>query len=68
MAKYRCTVCGYIYEEEREKAPFSRLKECPVCHQPTEKFAVYEEEQGAEPPREKELKLDYPKEFVRRDE
>ncbi|MBM6738497.1 glutamate synthase-related protein [Faecalicatena fissicatena] len=68
MAKYRCTVCGYIYDEEREKAPFSRLKECPVCHQPTEKFAVYEEEQGAEPPREKELKLDYPKEFVRRDE
>ena len=68
MAKYRCTVCGYIYDEEREKAPFSRLKECPVCHQPTEKFAVYEEEQGAEPPREKELKLNYPKEFVRRDE
>lgn len=68
MAKYRCTVCGYIYDEEREKAPFSRLKECPVCHQPTERFAVYEEEQGAEPPREKELKLDYPKEFVRRDE
>lgn len=68
MAKYRCTVCGYIYDEEREKAPFSRLKECPVCHQPTEKFVVYEEEQGAEPPREKELKLDYPKEFVRRDE
>ena len=68
MAKYRCTVCGYIYNEEREKAPFSRLKECPVCHQPTEKFVVYEEEQGAEPPREKELKLDYPKEFVRRDE
>lgn len=68
MAKYRCTVCGYIYDEEREKAPFSRLKECPVCHQPTERFAVYEEEQGTEPPREKELKLDYPKEFVRRDE
>ena len=68
MAKYRCTVCGYIYDEEREKAPFSRLKECPVCHQPTEKFAVYEEEQGAEPPREKELKLNYTKEFVRRDE
>ena len=38
MAKYRCSVCGYIYDEEAEGAPFSTLSECPVCHQPTEKF------------------------------
>ena len=57
MAKYRCSVCGYIYDEEKEGAPFSELKECPVCHQSTEKFIVYEEDHGMEPPREKELKL-----------
>lgn len=32
MKKFVCTVCGYIYEGER--AP----EECPVCHQPAEKF------------------------------
>lgn len=68
MARYRCSVCGYIYDEEKEGAPFSELKECPVCHQPTEKFTVYEEDHGTELPREKELKLDYPREFVRQDE
>lgn len=68
MARYRCSVCGYIYDEEKEGAPFSELKECLVCHQPTEKFTVYEEDHGTELPREKELKLDYPREFVRQDE
>lgn len=68
MAKYRCSVCGYIYDEEHEGAPFSQVKECPVCHQPTDKFTVYEEDYGTEPPKKKELKLDYPKEFVRQDD
>ena len=68
MAKYRCSVCGYIYDEEHEGAPFSEVKECPVCHQPADKFTVYEEDYGTEPPKKKELKLDYPKEFVRQDD
>ena len=38
MAKYRCSVCGYIFDEEQEKKNFSELKECPVCHQPADKF------------------------------
>ena len=67
MAKYRCSVCGYIYDEEAEGAPFSTLSECPVCHQPTEKFTLYREDRGAEPVRPKALKLDYPKEFIRND-
>ena len=68
MAKYRCSVCGYIYDEEQEKAPFSDLKECPVCHQSAEKFVLWKEEAASTaslPARE--LKLDYPKEFVRED-
>lgn len=32
MKKFVCTVCGYVYEGEQ--AP----EECPVCHQPREKF------------------------------
>lgn len=68
MAKYRCSVCGYIYDEEQEKAPFSDLKECPVCHQSAEKFVLWKEAAASTaslPARE--LKLDYPKEFVRED-
>ena len=68
MAKYRCSVCGYIYDEAKEGVPFSELKECPVCHQPADKFVLYEENHGEEPPEKKELKLDYPKEFIRHDE
>lgn len=68
MARYRCSVCGYIYDEEREGAPFSELKECPVCHQPADKFTLYEEDHGTEAPKKKTMKLDYPQEFVRQDE
>lgn len=68
MKRYRCSVCGYIYDEEQERRSFSDLKECPVCHQPTEKFTVYEEEKNEEIKEKKELKLEYPKEFVRQDE
>ncbi len=43
MAKYKCSVCGYIYDEEKEGVPFSELKECPVCHVPASKFVKIEE-------------------------
>ena len=32
MAKFVCTVCGYVYEGDAAPA------ECPVCHAPAEKF------------------------------
>lgn len=32
MKRFVCSVCGYVYEGEQ--AP----EECPVCHQPAEKF------------------------------
>ena len=34
MKKYRCTICGYIYDNEKEKIPFEELPEdfkCPLC-------------------------------------
>ena len=67
MARYRCSVCGYIFDEEKEARRFTELEECPVCHQPAEKFALYEEENTTAPAEKRELKLDYPKEFVRHD-
>ena len=35
MAKYRCTVCNYVYDEAKEPQKFSELPEdyrCPVCN------------------------------------
>ena len=43
MAKYKCNVCGYVFDEEEQGIPFSELKECPVCHQPASAFSIYEE-------------------------
>ena len=67
MAKYRCSVCGYIYDEEKEGAPFSDLKECPVCHQPAEKFSPYEKLDEGAAPAAHEKKLDYQPEYYRTD-
>ena len=40
MAVYKCSICGYLYDEENEGKPFSELTECPVCKQPVSKFTV----------------------------
>jgi len=45
--KYRCTVCGHIYDEEKEGVKFADLPEtwvCPTCKQPKDKFVPMEEE------------------------
>jgi pyruvate oxidase len=34
MAKYRCTVCNYVFDEEKEVRKFSDLSKewgCPIC-------------------------------------
>jgi rubrerythrin len=38
--KFRCLVCGYVYEGENPPA------ECPVCHAKAEKFVELKEEEG----------------------
>lgn len=40
MAIYKCSVCGYEFDEEKVGKKFSELKECPVCKQPKEKFEL----------------------------
>ena len=47
--KYRCLVCGHIYDEEKEGVKFADLPEdwkCPTCKQPKSKFVPVEEEKS----------------------
>ncbi len=39
--RYVCQVCGYVYDEDKEKIPFDELPkgwECPICHAPISEF------------------------------
>ena len=43
--KYKCTVCGYIYDEEAEGTKFADLEEdwvCPLCGVSKDDFEVEE--------------------------
>lgn len=34
MVKWKCTICGYIYDEDKESKSFSELPDdwrCPTC-------------------------------------
>ena len=46
MAKYRCTVCNYVYDEAREVKKFTDLPKewvCPVCGAPQSVFVLLTE-------------------------
>ena len=46
MAKYRCTVCNYVFNEELEGFDFSNLPadwRCPVCNSPKSVFVLMDE-------------------------
>jgi pyruvate oxidase len=46
MAKYRCTVCNYVYDEEKEGGKFIDLPKewvCPICGAPTTVFVLLTE-------------------------
>jgi pyruvate oxidase len=47
MAKWKCSVCGYVYDEAREETGFTELPDdwvCPVCGAPKSAFNVIEGE------------------------
>ena len=74
---YKCSICGYVYDEEKEGKPFSQLAHCPVCKQPPEKFeALGSPGRPADsssvqekpcPVNGQGLDLDYPEETRKRD-
>ena len=38
MAIYQCSICGAIFDEEKEGRKLEELTECPVCKHPISKF------------------------------
>ncbi len=59
MKKYRCTICGYIYDESKENVKFSDLPEdwkCPLCGAPKNLFEeIVEDNQTVEVTKETEV-------------
>lgn len=45
MAKYKCSVCGYIFDEEKEGKSLAEAGVCPMCKQPVSVFEKLEAEQ-----------------------
>ena len=57
MKKYRCKICGYIYDETKEKVKFNDLPDdwtCPLCGAPKSMFeeVIEESNQKEEVPKE----------------
>ena len=51
--RYRCGVCGYIYDEEKEGVKFSDLPDdwcCPVCGEGKEGFEPMDEKESPSSP------------------
>ena len=46
---YKCSICGYIFDEKEQGRPFSELTECPMCKQPIEKFEQIPSEPAESP-------------------
>ena len=68
MARYKCSICGYVYDEEKEGKPFSELEKCPMCAQPLSVFELMDESApGSEPVKECGNGLDYPAETRKTD-
>ncbi|MGN1327733.1 MAG: rubredoxin [Clostridia bacterium] len=46
MSKYRCTLCGYIYDDSQESVKFEDLPDdwtCPLCGAGKDAFEKVEE-------------------------
>ena len=74
MSRYKCNVCGYVFDEEKEGILSSELQECPVCRQSVDNFVLLDGETDKEPdiapgaqvtPQEADLRYDPA--FVRHD-
>ncbi len=67
MAVYKCSICGVIFDEEKEGKKLEELDCCPVCLQPISKFEKVEED-NQEITVSSEIKtLDYAPEYIRHD-
>lgn len=55
---YKCTICGYMHDEEATGKPLAELGVCPLCKQPLDKFAPVAQE-APTPVAEKPADLGY---------
>ena len=67
MAKYKCSVCGYIYDEAASGA-ISNLEKCPVCGQPVRVFEKLDESADRAVEGSEENPLSYDAAYARMDE
>lgn len=69
MAVYKCSICGAIFDEEKEGKKFSELECCPVCKQPPSKFEkISDDADTAEPVQQFQRELAYDREYERSDQ
>lgn len=43
MARYKCGICGYVFDESLEGKSFAELEVCPVCKQAKSNFTKVED-------------------------
>ena len=76
MAVYKCTICGFVFDEAAEGKSFDSLDICPRCKQPADKFReIPANEQAAATPAPKAsekvsdgpLSLEYDRNLMRQD-
>lgn len=68
MSIFKCSICGYVYDEESESVPFSQLEAdytCPVCKASKVKFEPAEGKRTPSPI--KDNPLAYPDAFAKSD-
>lgn len=72
MKKYRCILCGYIYDDSKEEVPFEDLPDdwtCPMCGEAKSSFVEIKEEKHQE--QENNINntvSDYLKEYIRNED
>ena len=59
MAIYQCSICGTIFDEEKEGRKLEELTECPVCKHPISKFERIDSGQKTETAAELKEALGY---------
>ncbi len=67
MAVYKCSVCGMIFDEEKERKQLSELECCPICKQPISKFELVADEAQPVLTTKYEGELAYDPQYARQD-
>lgn len=67
MAIYKCSICGAIYDEDKEGKLLSEIPACPICKQPISKFVLVSEEMKEEALKDYDGDLNYDMDTARED-